>query len=207
MLETIKGTLELLEQYFVYIYPGFISYFVLCFAKAKKFKKNQITLLTSIIVSYVYIIIYNYISDIEIKSYNSIDYLLLLGIAVILPLIWNWISQTKWLERILRSLHINTTVETNVWDFIRYRAKEKNEGLSIKVFLDDLGIMYEGGLRYHESEPEKEQTLCLSGYRRYKKNEYGKYEVTHDYADDTSRWVLVKINDVKRVEIKYDSDK
>lgn len=60
----------------------------------------------------------------------------------------------------------NTTLEDTVWDYIQYRDKEK-DGIVLKVFLDNKDIMYEGCLRYRESDIDKEQAICLSGYRRY----------------------------------------
>ena len=105
----------------------------------------------------------------------------------------------------MNKININTTVETSVWDYIHYRDKDK-KGIVLKVFLDDKDIMYEGSLRYHESDTTKQQTICLSGYRRYVK-ENGKFVPKQDYDNDNSRWVLINITDITRVEIKYDSAK
>lgn len=206
MTDIIEEILILLEKYFVYIYPGFISVSVLCFAKAKKFKKNEIMFITSIVISYIYVVVYKLVRGKEVEAFNNTDYVILFFLAIILPLVWNRISQTEWFEVVLRLMRVNTSVEECVWDYIRYRAKKENEGIAVKVFLDELGIMYEGGLRYHESDSEKEQTICLSGYRRYIKVN-GKYEVTNNYENDASRWVMLKANDVKRVEIMYEEIK
>lgn len=103
-----------------------------------------------------------------------------------------------------REIKINTTIETNVWDYIHSRDRE-GKGIVLKVFLDD-NIMYEGSLRYHESDVPKKQTICLSGYRRYEKKD-GRYISCRDYNNDNSRWVMLAMSDVTRVEIKYSSDK
>ena len=76
----------------------------------------------------------------------------------------------------------------------------------LKLFLDNNDIMYEGSLRYHESDINKKQTICLSGYRRYIK-ENGKYVVKQDYNNDNSRWVMLDISEITRVEIKYHTNK
>ena len=96
-------------------------------------------------------------------------------------------------------------MEDTVWDYIQYRDKEK-KGIVLKVFLDDKDIMYEGSLRYRESDPEKEQAICLSGYRRYVK-ENGRYIPKQDYNNDNSRWVLINVKEITRSEIKYASEK
>jgi len=74
------------------------------------------------------------------------------------------------------------------------------------VFLDDKDIMYEGSLRYWESAPEKEQAICLSRYRRYFK-ENGRYTPKQDYNNDNSRWVVIDVKKITRLEIKYASEK
>ena len=99
----------------------------------------------------------------------------------------------------------NTTLEDTVWDYIQYRDKEK-DGIVLKVFLDNKDIMYEGCLRYRESDIDKEQAICLSGYRRYIK-ENGSYVKKQDYNKDNSRWVLINLNEITRSEIKYNSEK
>lgn len=206
MQKVIQDILQCLEQYFVYLYPGFVTIFIYSFTKAKGFKLNKTLIVLSVIISYLYVLIYRFIRGInEIASFKIYDYIIILIISIVLPFIWNFISKAKWMEKILHKLNINTTIETNVWDYIHNRDKDK-KGIILKVFLDDKDIMYEGSLRYHESDKKKEQTICLSGYRRYVK-ENGKFVVKQDYNGDNSRWVLIKMCDVTRTEIMYDSEK
>ena len=53
MVEVVKGVLELLEQYFVYVYPGFVTILVHHFAKARGTTLNKSTLGISVVISYV----------------------------------------------------------------------------------------------------------------------------------------------------------
>lgn len=119
----------------------------------------------------------------------------------------NLIVQSSKGERILdRIADRYELYATNLeWDYIHNRDKEK-KGIILKVFLDDKDIMYEGSLRYRESDLEKEPSICLSGYRRYVK-ENGKYITKQDYNNDNSRWVLINIKEITRSEIKYASEK
>lgn len=206
MLEILEAVIIILEKYFVFIYPGFISYFLFCFGRTKKIEKNYIVLITSIVISYVYIIIYKFVRNAKVEEFINQDYIALLLMSIVLPILWNWISRTKWFESFLKFFRIYTTIEENALDYVRYRAKGKNEGIVVKVFLDDMNIMYEGGLRFHESDVEKESDLCLSGYRRYKKIE-GEWKVIQNYENDSSRWVLIKGKDVKRIEVNYSEKK
>lgn len=205
MTEFLQDILQALEQYFVYIYPGFITIFVYLFTKAKSFKMDKTLIISSVVISYIYVLIYRSIRGCDVADFKNRDYIFLLIVSIIIPLLWHWISRSKWLEPALNKININTTVETNVWDYIHYRDKDK-KGIVLKVFLDDKDIMYEGSLRYHESDTTKQQIICLSGYRRYVK-ENGKFVPKQDYDNDNSRWVLINITDITRVEIKYDSAK
>lgn len=205
MVEVVKGVLELLEQYFVYVYPGFVTILVHHFAKARGTKLNKSTLGISVVISYVYIVLYKFFFKADVSQFSNKDYVILLIFSILLPVIWHWISRSYFAEKVLNKIGINTTLEDTVWDYIQYRDKEK-KGIVLKVFLDDKDIMYEGSLRYRESDPEKEQAICLSGYRRYVK-ENGRYIPKQDYNNDNSRWVLINIKEITRSEIKYASEK
>lgn len=205
MVEIVKGVLELLEQYFVYVYPGFVTILVHHFAKARGTKLNKSTLGISVVISYVYTVLYKFFFKTDVSQFSNKDYVILLIFSILLPVIWHWISRSYFAEKVLNKIGINTTLEDTVWDYIQYRDKEK-KGIVLKVFLDDKDIMYEGSLRYRESDPEKEQAICLSGYRRYVK-ENGRYIPKQDYNNDNSRWVLINIKEITRSEIKYASEK
>lgn len=206
MVEIVKEVLELLELYFVYIYPGFISVFTHHFVNARGTRLNKSTLGISVVVSYVYILLYKSFLKISVSEFSDKDYVILFITSILLPVIWHWISRSSYfVEKALNKIGFNTALEDGVWDYIQYRDKEK-KGIVLKVFLDDKDIMYEGSLRYRESDPEKDQVICLSGYRRYVK-ESGRYISKQDYNNDNSRWVLINIKEITRSEIKYASDK
>ena len=151
------------------------------------------------------LVLYKFFFKTDVSQFSNKDYVILLIFSILLPVIWHWISRSYFAEKVLNKIGINTTLENTVWDYIQYRDKEK-KGIVLKVFLDDKDIMYEGSLRYRESDPEKEQAICLSGYRRYVK-ENGRYIPKQDYNNDNSRWVLINIKEITRSEIKYASEK
>lgn len=66
--------------------------------------------------------------------------------------------------------------------------------------------MYEGSLRLHESDPYREQYICLSRYRRYIKED-GVFVIKNDYASNRAKWVYLKMETVDRVEISYKEPK
>ena len=71
MVETFREVLELLEQYFVYIYPGFITIMINHFTKARGTNLNKSTLGISIVISYVYIILYQYFFKINVSKFSD----------------------------------------------------------------------------------------------------------------------------------------
>lgn len=205
MAVIVEEIIKLLEKYFVYIYPGFTTIFIYHFTKARGTKLNKSTLGGCVVISYIYILLYSFVVKKEVLQFSSGDYVILLIASIMLPIIWHWIRRSKGIEKILEKLKLNTTLEDTPWDYIQSRKKE-NEGIIVKIFLDDNGLMYEGSLRYRESDLEKEQAICLSGYRRYVKEDE-RYIPKLDYDNDQSRWVLIYTKDITRAEIKFESEK
>ena len=205
MSEIAREVIELLEQYFAYIYPGFITVVVHHFVKARGTKFDKTTFIMSLVTSYVYILIHKAAFKRAVSEFTNFDYIWLLVAAILIPLIWHWICNAEWIENGLRKIGIDTSIQTTAWDYLQSRDKDK-DGIVLKVFLDEKGLMYEGCLRYRESDPEKDSVICLSGYRRYIK-ENDKFVVKQDYNNDNSRWVLINTKEITRSEIKYKSEK
>lgn len=206
-IDILEKIPKLFDQFFIYIYPGWVAIFMYHFATARKTKWNKETLEISVVLSYVFVLLYKTILNRTISEFSNRDYVALLILAVLIPILWKKFSTSRFFEKFLIKIGINTSVEDTAWDYVQNREKE-NEGISLKVFLDDRGIMYEGSLRYRVSDPDEEQYICLSGYRRYIKEGEG-YVIKLDYAkkNDHSRWVLIKGADITRTEIKYSSDR
>ncbi len=204
-IEIVRQILEVLEKYFIYLYPGYVTLFIYYFSKAKKIHFNKSFSFMCVIISYIYILLYRFIVGREVIDFVEVDYVVILCMSIIIPTVWSRISRTWWIEKFLNRLGFYTSIEDNVWDYIQYRDKEK-KGIVLKVFLDDKDLMYEGSLRYREYDPEGESNICLSGFRRYTKKD-GVYIPKQNYNNDNSRWVLINIKEITRTEIKYDSDK
>lgn len=206
MVNTIKDLLDLLTLYFVYLYPGIISVFIFRFIRGRSIVESKITVIKGITISYIYTTIINVIFKTQVSEYTICQHLLLVSGAFILPVILNAIMRSQKFRYILNLLKINTELSDNLWDLIKSKETHPNKGIAVKVFLDNQGIMYEGKLREHESDPNKSQLVCLSGYRRYVKQD-NSFTVKNDYAGDNSRWVAIKSNDITRIEIKYEDAK
>lgn len=129
----VKEILELLEQYFVYVYPGFITILIHHFAKARGTKLNKSTLGICVVISYVYILLYKFKFKIDVSDFSNKDYVFLLIISILLPVVWHRISRSDFIEKVLNKIGFNTTLEDTVWDYIQYRDKKK-EGIVCTKF-------------------------------------------------------------------------
>ncbi len=202
----VKDLLGVLKEYFIYIYPGIISLFIFRFANGKKFVEDKISLLKSIVISYVYVILLSIFIKIDFENVSKKIHIILLIMSVVLPVFIHAAGNWNWVRKILMFCSINTSLRDNVLDTITSLENDKNKGISVKLFLDEKGLMYEGKLRLHESDSSCEKILAISQYRRYvKENE--RYSVKQDYSGDNSRWVVLREKDVTRIEIKYEDEK
>lgn len=67
----VKDLLGVLKEYFIYIYPGIISLFIFRFANGKKFVEDKISLLKSIVISYVYVILLSIFIKIDFENVSK----------------------------------------------------------------------------------------------------------------------------------------
>lgn len=206
MIELVQDVLDMLTLYFVYLYPGLISMFIYQFAKGRELSENKTTFIKGVSLSYVYTVILSFICHREVNQFTILDHVIMVVGAVILPIILNGVMRSNWFICLLRKIKIDVEPYDNILDLIKEKETDREKGICIKVFLDNQGIMYEGKLREHESDVNKNQVICLSGYRRYIK-EQNKFKVVHDYSADNSQWVYLKIDDVTRMEITYENAK
>jgi len=206
MTNLLEDMLHILTQYFAYIYPGIITIFIYNFIRGRKIEKNKLTFLEGIVISYIYLTLINVVLKVKIEELKPWNHIIIIVISIIVPICANIIVNTKWFIGILRKLKINTEVYDNVLDLIKSKECDPEKGIVFKVLLDDKGLMYEGKLREHESEVDKEQIICLSGYRRYVKVN-DKFEKKLDYGNDNSRWVVLRAKEINRIEVKYEDKK
>lgn len=201
-VKSVNNLLNVIKEYIVYVYPGFITLMIYRFIIAKNVEENEYTLIKSIIISYIYVAILEGITKINFSKFIIPHHIILLIVACIVPIIWNCIFKSSIATKSLRAIKIDTSVHENMLESLR--AKE--EGLWIRVYMDDYGIMYEGTLRGHESDPNREQQIALSGYRFYRINSKSKEkECIIDYANKKQHWVKIREKDITRMEVVYEN--
>lgn len=199
--EGIKALLEVVKQYIVYVYPGFITLTIYRFALSKSIEENKNTFIKSLIISYLYVLPFQLLGKDPIKLGFGQHLILIIG-AIILPIIWNAFIRTNRFKKIIRFLGIKTEIYDNLMDIMFY----KEDGtVWVRAYMDDQKIMYEGSLRHYESDINRKQQIILSGYRIYNYNETTKkYELSeYDYSSDHKQWVRLLEENITRMEFVY----
>lgn len=198
IVELIKGLLEVLREYIQYIYPGFISLWIYYFLNAKNFKENINTIIKSVVISYIMIQIVRFI---DVLFYNVIvnfysfsflkldllggvnswsyywnnwkikkyDYFFLLILSIICPYIFFRLTNNIKVLKMIKRLKINTFTKDSMIDNVRSTVSRKK--LFVSVYLDEVGLRYDGWLLFNQSDKEDEEVICLNCYRRYYKTE------------------------------------
>lgn len=96
MQETINDLLTILSQYFVYIYPGLISYYLFRFIKSHNVEENKNTIIKILSISFIYVKIVQMIFRVtDVKQLLPIHQIVLIIVALICPLIWNVFIHSK----------------------------------------------------------------------------------------------------------------
>lgn len=201
-IDGIKELLEIIKQYIVYVYPGFITVVFYRFAMSKSVEENKNTFIKSIIISYLYTIPISHFSGITPSEFTMCQHVLLLGVSVLIPLAWNRIIRWEGFRKIIRGIGIKTEIYDNLMDIMFYKENGK---VWVRAYLDEQKVMYEGSLRHYESDIKREQQIFLSGYREIHYNETTcKYDKKiYDYASDESKWVRIFEKNITRMEFEY----
>ena len=208
-LSTVFNSILALTLYFDYLVPGFISLFFFSFLRGKSFDESKKTLIKSVAVSYIYLSIYSFIFSREVFEFGVIDHIILIAAAFALPFILSKILKFKWFRLFMDKLGIDTELRDDILSVIKEKDTD-GKGIVMKAYLDKYGLMYEGFLREHESDPEKPGFICLSGYRRYIEV-HGEYKIDIDYDKQGSKkdkyWIELKMDNIDRLEIVYSDPK
>lgn len=184
-----------ITNYFIYFLPGFITIWLNNFIKGIETVVNKNTIILSFLISYIYTILLS--SD-----------KLIIFISITIPFILILLRFLNSKFKILELLKIETSISHNILDHIKSLESDKKKGIVLKVYLNNSNVMYEGKLRVHESDKDREQLVCLSGYREYHKNNEDKYEIYKQvYENDNSKWIIIKYDEIKIIEVAFEDPK
>ena len=193
-VDIVKSVLKVLTNYLQYFYPGFIFLWVFQFIRGKTLKENEVSIIKSIVISYLLICL-SKLTTINLDTF-------LIFASIIFPYAIIRILESKTIKDALDFLGIKTSIHDNVIDLVNgmvENANDKNK-LALKVYMDDIGIMYYGWLRIHESDNENNNVIALSSYQRYRKDDTGKY-INDMIQSSNKEWVILNGKDITRIEI------
>lgn len=200
-VELVESVLKVLTDYLQYFYPGFIFLWIFQFIRGKNFKENDISIIKSIIISYLLICV----SKLPLIERINQDFFLV-TISIVLPYIIVLISEKEWVKIALDFIGVKTSIHDNIIDLVKGMVKNEDDRnkLALKVYMDEIGIMYYGWLRIHESDNENNNIIALSSYIRYKKAQDGQYVENMATLPNNSKnkeWVIIDGKDITRIEI------
>ena len=213
MLKIITDTLQILNNYITYIYPGLLSIFIYKYLEGKKFEENNITVIKSIAISYLYMVFFQNVVQLNLnipKLTKIFPHVVLLTISVVLPFILYKILNTKYFEKIREWLKISTRSSSNPIEI----ALSKEKSPWVCVYMDKIGIMYEGYIRNYVKDEDRMSYLMISQYKISKINKStNTYKQT--YPEKTGEtepdvrqqdWVILYFEHITRIEIDYERE-
>lgn len=210
--EDIIQLITELPPYLCYIYPGYISLYLIYFFMGYTLKDTNAKFLKSIVVSYLYVLFIQKLIIPRISSnvltisleVDSIGFnILLFVMSIACPyLIYMVLFRNHTVDRLLRFLRIDTTIDANEFDMLH---RIHPAGAWIRVYFKEKNVVYAGFLTGEEVELEKTRFLCLSQYRKYFISEGGNERKVNDYSDNKQEKVIIYLDQVSHIEA-VDSD-
>ena len=201
--EQINEILQLIKDYFIYIYPGFITFVIYRFAMARNIDDSKNTIIKSIIISYIYVEILSWFTKMDPLDFGKCQHIILAVIAFVVPIVFNVVIKQEWIKVPLRWIGLDTEFYDNQMDIL---FRKENGSVWVRVYLDEQNIMYEGSLRNYESDLSKEQCVILSGYRMHVLDDKKELILKYDYENDHKQWVRILQSNITRMEFEYQKE-
>ena len=216
-LDEIKNNIDLfkyilitLRDNAVFIYPGTLFICVYNWINFKKTKINYSTLIIIVAISFVMVTAFSFILGRPYNKLSKFNHLILVIASSLIPIFLNWTKHQPWARSFLIKVGITASVADD--GLSRMMLENEKPGNDVyRVFLDNLGIMYRGHIKYRDHGDEESGNICLASYARFVKDDSSEkkqgepyepgYKLDKDYSNDPKRWVMVKISDISRWEV------
>lgn len=212
-IEIIESLIEILPNIFIYIVPGYIILRIISYRFSRNTIKDDYLLLKSIVVSYILIVIVDFLVqilcvivnifidkpnlEINLNIETLMGKIIIILLSIVSGFIWCKFITSDVSYKFLEKLGINKSLNTNIFDDI----SDMDRGTWLFVYLQNERIIYFGALqRYEEREDVENYFLVLSNYKSF---EYNGIEM-EDQSRNPLRWVMINTKDISRIEIIYD---
>ncbi|MCI9681402.1 MAG: hypothetical protein HFI26_08455 [Lachnospiraceae bacterium] len=205
ILKIIQG----IPEYIKYIYPGYLTVYTYYFLRGKTLKDSNYILIKAIAISYLYIILIewlgniSWISGVQNRIFSRASYEIKLNTSLLLvSIIFAYVAYrlviSKRLNWILGKLKVNTTFYDNEMEVLA----DFDKGAWLCVYLKDDEVVYEGSLGYKELEEDRRKYICLNAYYKYFLDKHGKPKEPYveDHENEQEQTVLIFYDSIKRIE-------
>lgn len=208
--------LTILNDYIIFIYPGWISLFFYAYLDGKRHEENLLLIIKSIIISHFYLKGLQYIFHHNLVSFQvmaSLNHVILFVLAITLPLLFYKFVHSKLFNCIQKTFGISTRISSNPIEIAL--SKSNNDSPCVCVYMDELGIMYEGFIRNYIKDTKQMTYLMLSNYKIFKlKTGTNKYKQTfpskkhkkQEQEVNQKNWVILYFNQITRIELAYNEE-
>lgn len=201
--------IEELPPYLCYIYPGYITMFLIYFFRELTLSETNAKFIKSVIISYFYVVYLKeglipsinilFHTNMNLEGNSIIFHILLIAISVIISyIIYYMLDKSEIVEKIIKRLGIRTTTDKNEIDMLQ---KKYSDTIWIYVYLKNSNFMYEGSLTDWELENGKNKFFCLSKYRKSLINNDGKISNIEDHSDNDKEKVLIYFDAISYFEV------
>lgn len=179
-------------QYFV---PGYIFMAVFCFINMSEISERSHMVLLSVVISYVI----NSAVRIFIAGHTAVSVAISLVAAVLAGVIVSFVIKSNVFHSVLMKIGCRT-INKNI--FVDMLMCE--DGCYVRLYGKDGKRIYEGDL-FRLGEDYPEPWVALVNYKIYEIKDGELCDITDHTTPNKS--VMVRMNDVERVEIYYGDDK
>ena len=170
------GLIRILSDYLVFLYPGFITLTVYAHVNAEENEDNKEFIIKCVAISFFYhkmlLPAMSFVVKIAWKKclntslkFNVVErHVALFILAAIFPYVFWKLQSIEALNKMTRKLGIFTSRYENPLDI----AMSKEKHVWVSLYMDELGLKYEGSLRHYVRDLSKAKYITISNYKIYK---------------------------------------
>lgn len=195
--EEIRMIIKEIPTLIMYVVPGYLTLWGMGLALSRKISKDNHLLMKSIAISYIFIVIGNWMLNGEVlKSWGTKTSLII--ISLVIGYIVGRIMLSACFTKVLRKIGITKTMHDNfLTDIIDF-----DYGLDCMAYLPDERMIYKGEIRKFEEKVNAENSyIVLANYKQFN---YDGDVIIESQVPDNYR-VLLNTRDISRIELFYDS--
>lgn len=202
----IREFVEIIPLIFIYIVPGYIFLCTFKFVVNTKAKDMSKKIMECIVLSYIIVSLSKFILSLryeEVVIYIPEVIICILTSSLILGYCSAKLIKSNKFKKMLKKLGINRSIEINVIDDL---FNFKN-AIWARVYLNNEKLVYFGQIRgYDKKDKYDDGFIVLSNFEVYKYGKNDLYENDFYVKGEDTRFAMLKIINISRIEAIYDKD-